>query len=238
MSQELRRLRNDAALAFAILLIGCLLVAVGGPWPRMKAVPVDALTFDQLFGLGANLAGLTVVSWWLLSFVLGLMANVLKRTGQSTAARVASKATPAFMIRIGAAVLSVNLLGGTAAFAASVPDPGWRSTSTAQSPDAAWTKTGLNVTPGWKPKAPIIDPGLLSRSSARVATPRASDDEGVVVMPGDTLWSIAASRSGPFASDLDIALEWPKWYAANKTTIGEDPAVLHPGQVLKPPPRT
>ncbi|NKR10353.1 hypothetical protein A5N17_11430 [Arthrobacter sp. D2] len=110
MSQELRPLRNDAALAIAILFIGCLLVVVGGPWPRIKAVPIDALTFDQLFGLGANLAGLAVVSWWLLSFVLGLMANVLKRTGQSTAARVASKATPAFMIRIGAAVLSVNLL--------------------------------------------------------------------------------------------------------------------------------
>lgn len=47
MSQELRPLRNDAALAIAILFIGCLLVVVGGPWPRIKAVPIDALTFDQ-----------------------------------------------------------------------------------------------------------------------------------------------------------------------------------------------
>lgn len=238
MSQEVRPLRNDAALALSILFIGCLLVLAGQPWSQLRPGTAGALTFDQLFGLGANLLGLAIVSWWGLSFVLGLMANVLKQTGQRAAAEIASKAAPAFMLRIGAALLSVSLLGSTPAFAGSVPEPERRSTSAAQTPDAAWTRTGFNVAPGWKPRPPVIDPSLLSRSAARQETKPASAEENVVVMPGDTLWSIAASRSAPFASDLDVALEWPKWYAANRTTIGEDPAVLHPGQVLQPPRRT
>jgi hypothetical protein len=238
MSHNPRPLRDDAALAAVILLLGSSLLAIGQPWTRLGPGQVEALTFDQLLGLGANLLGLAVVSWWGLSFVLGVVANVLNRAGWRVAAKVASKATPAFMLRIGAAVLSVNLLGVTTAFAGTVPEPQWKSTSATQTPRAAWTSTGLNVSPGWKPRDPIIDPGLLSSSGKRLATSAASGEEIVVVRPGDTLWSIAAGRSGPFATDLDVALEWPKWYAANKAAIGDDPAVLHPGQVLQPPPRT
>ncbi|MGO4436088.1 LysM peptidoglycan-binding domain-containing protein [Paenarthrobacter sp. RAF9] len=56
------------------------------------------------------------------------------------------------------------------------------------------------------------------------------------MQPGDSLWSIAASRLGPFATDVDIALSWPKWYDANRSTFGADPTLLQPGQVLQPPP--
>jgi nucleoid-associated protein YgaU len=40
---------------------------------------------------------------------------------------------------------------------------------------------------------------------------------------------------GPGASDVDIALEWPRWYEANKTLLGQNPDVLLPGQILVPP---
>ena len=52
---------------------------------------------------------------------------------------------------------------------------------------------------------------------------------------GDTLWGLAAQALGPDATDADIAAEWPRWYAANATTIGPDPDVLLPGQVLVAP---
>jgi nucleoid-associated protein YgaU len=55
------------------------------------------------------------------------------------------------------------------------------------------------------------------------------------VLAGDTLWDIAAHQLGPTASDVDIALHWPRWYEANKAQIGENPHVLLPGQILKAP---
>jgi nucleoid-associated protein YgaU len=58
---------------------------------------------------------------------------------------------------------------------------------------------------------------------------------GITVLAGDTLWDIAARDLGPAASDVDVALHWPRWYQANKAKIGENPDVLLPGQILNPP---
>ncbi len=72
-----------------------------------------------------------------------------------------------------------------------------------------------------------------------VATPgrRAVDvDDLVTVRRGDSLWSLAAARLGPRATNARIAAEWPRWYAANRPVIGPDPAVILPGQQLRPPP--
>ena len=56
----------------------------------------------------------------------------------------------------------------------------------------------------------------------------------VTVRPGDTLWSItaAALRS---TDDVRIAAAWPRLYEANAGTIGPDPSLLRPGQVLTIP---
>ncbi|MEU0095759.1 hypothetical protein [Kribbella sp. NPDC006257] len=57
-----------------------------------------------------------------------------------------------------------------------------------------------------------------------------------VVRHGDTLWGLAAAELGPDATDFAIAARWPHWYAANRTLIGPNPDLLHPGQVLHIPP--
>jgi nucleoid-associated protein YgaU len=49
------------------------------------------------------------------------------------------------------------------------------------------------------------------------------------------LWDIASQQLGPAASDVDVALHWPRWYEANKAQIGENPHVLLPGQILRAP---
>ena len=58
----------------------------------------------------------------------------------------------------------------------------------------------------------------------------------ITVRSGDSLWSIAAAALGPFASDADIAREWPRLYAHNREAIGANPHFLRPGQVLVLPP--
>ena len=60
----------------------------------------------------------------------------------------------------------------------------------------------------------------------------------VVVEPGDTLWSLAEASlrsSGTPPTDRQVAQAWPRWWAANREAVGDDPDLLLPGTVLRPP---
>lgn len=59
----------------------------------------------------------------------------------------------------------------------------------------------------------------------------------VRVRPGDSLWLIAAHRLGPTAGPAAVAAAWPRWYAANRDVIGDDPNLIVPGQLLSAPER-
>lgn len=105
------------------------------------------------------------------------------------------------------------------------------------------------VEPQWIPHAPETGPDLLVRPSTRPAPDTAGDPppaspssqappgstEEVVVKSGDSLWTIVAAALGPFSSDLEVAQAWPRWYNANRDTIGADPNFILPGQVLHAP---
>ncbi|MGJ3188772.1 LysM peptidoglycan-binding domain-containing protein [Paenarthrobacter sp. FR1] len=249
-----RNLRSDAALAVSVLGLGVLLVFAGnvllGQWLSAERHR-QGLSFDHLIGFVASAAGTTMVTWWAISLAIAFIASVLRRVGYSRTADILSKFSPAFMMRLVVAAMSLNLLGAGMAQAATSPDPGWQPPP-AHSLDhvhAAWKRTSLNTTeaaeasvdgdaeireldPRWKPSSPVVDPGLLSRPSSRQATP---NETSVIVKAGDSLWSIASARLGPFATDVDVAVTWPKWYEVNRDTIGSDPSVLLPGQVLRPP---
>ncbi|WP_347107884.1 LysM domain-containing protein [Paenarthrobacter sp. S56] len=232
--------RRDAALASVVLMLGFALALAGrliaGGAPGM-ADPTQAFAFERLVGISCSVLGLAVVAWWLLSLATAFIAALLQRSGRSKEAAIVSKGSPAFMLRLVLALLSINLLSASGAYGETVPEPAWHSsaprTSTAAQPQ--WKATPRTILPGWKPSAPAPELGLLGRKPDR-QSPSDLALEAEVVAPGDTLWSIAARRSGPLADDVDVALNWPKWYAANKAVIGDDPSVLRPGQVLQPPP--
>lgn len=57
----------------------------------------------------------------------------------------------------------------------------------------------------------------------------------VTVEPGDSLWTIAAAHLPGGSPNAAIAAAWPRWYAANRAVIGDDPNLIHPGQVLSAP---
>jgi nucleoid-associated protein YgaU len=109
--------------------------------------------------------------------------------------------------------------------------------SAAASPSAASSAIAPSAAPapvpeaGWVPVAPPTDPGLLVQQPLREPV-RAGEVE---VRPGDSLWTIVARHLGPGATDLDIAAAWPSWYEANAGTIGADPDLIRPGQLLVPP---
>ncbi|MBD8063049.1 LysM peptidoglycan-binding domain-containing protein [Oceanitalea stevensii] len=56
-----------------------------------------------------------------------------------------------------------------------------------------------------------------------------------VVERGDSLWSIAKAHLGEGATDAEIAAEWPRWHTTNRSVIGADPHLIHPGQALLAP---
>lgn len=73
-------------------------------------------------------------------------------------------------------------------------------------------------------------------AAATPAPERSPANAGTVLVgPGDSLWRIAARALPPGATDAEIAVEWPRWYAANIAVVGPDPGALHPGQVLRAP---
>lgn len=114
------------------------------------------------------------------------------------------------------------------------PAPG--DTAHPTHPASPTDQAAVAPSPGWRPDRPtrMADP---SRTTLLSPAPRIGSAtlDTVVVRRGDTLWSIAARALGPEATDAEIAHEWPRWYAANRDVIGDDPDVLQPGQSLVPP---
>lgn len=252
-----RGLQADAAMAASILLLGYFLCFTGvgliEQW-QFSAARRQAPDIEDLLGVFAVAAGVGIVAWWVFSMMLAGTAAILGRCGWSRAADKAGKYCPAFMRRLAVAALSVQLLSAPLANAAVPPaGPAWVPTQEVAAQGGAapevtipaqWSPTATEpqitevtapaVRPEWRPSAPVADPGLLAARPVRAAQEAPPPGE-VTVLAGETLWDIAAVQLGPTASDVDIALHWPRWYEANKTQIGENPHVLLPGQILKAP---
>lgn len=123
------------------------------------------------------------------------------------------------------------------------PTPG----ATTPSADAPAAAIGATPTATSVPTAPPTTPARVGADGDGLGTsPAATPDEvpvggdpgtaaTVVVTHGDTLWGIAARHLGAHPSDAAIAAAWPAWYDANAATIGADPGLIRPGQVLRVP---
>lgn len=122
--------------------------------------------------------------------------------------------------------------------------PEWTPSAHADAPEPARPAGNHQlpspIDPGWQPAPPLVEPGLMAAPLTRTTSDTGDTGAGgrpgeVAVLAGDTLWDIVANYLGPEASDVDIALEWPRWYAANRGLIGGSPDLLLPGQVLQAP---
>ncbi|MEV4988391.1 MULTISPECIES: LysM peptidoglycan-binding domain-containing protein [Micrococcaceae] len=284
--------RSDAAIALALLVLGIVLCILGAgqlaQW-QDTAAHQQGWTVEVLLAAAATAAGLGLLLWWAFSMLAAGASVLLERLGRNRAAATARRLSPAFMQRAVIAALSMQLIAGAAAHAATTaPGPEWtptheQSSAAYANPAAAhvaptprqgtgpalhfsvqpgpaevpppgreaaspaWQSTAALPTaatpsPGWQPASPVVEPGLLAAPETRTAAgtepdPRATGGGAgpVTVLAGDTLWDIVAAQLGPEASDVDIALEWPRWYAANRGLIGGSPDVLLPGQILQAP---
>lgn len=175
--------------------------------------------------------------------VLAAVAEVLRALGRATRLVGAlDRITPRPARRLAATtVAAVLLVGGpsSAAVAGGSDDPPVVADRDALDRRAASregaVRDGRAVTPP-AGRAPAPPP---SRTPRPPTVPRpAAAETTYVVVAGDCLWSIAARRLGPSATNAAVDSAWRRIYERNRAAVGDDPNLIHPGLVLTLPPPT
>ncbi len=215
--------------------------------------PVDAASTpgDLLLLLGCTLGG--VLSVWLgLGCLLSALGEVSGALG-AVSSRLALRWAPglvrsAVSVLVGAVVGTTASPGAGVAAATDAPSPRPTITGEATSSDPGFHATihgdppvptpAFQSTPtgGYLPPMPRPTTDTVLGPLARPVRAGWAVEEHVIVRRGESLWTITARHLGPHATTAEIAHEWPRWYVANRETIGDDPDHLEPGQELAPPP--
>ncbi|WP_159797633.1 LysM peptidoglycan-binding domain-containing protein [Puerhibacterium puerhi] len=134
---------------------------------------------------------------------------------------------------------------GPGAPAPATVDLGWQPTAPdgPADPDAPVRAAPTDVedpaaaAPAEEPAAPSepADVDVAAEVRRDTAHPGPAPDGSVVVHRGDTLWDIAARWLGGSPSDGEILAATVRWHEANRDVVGDDPDLVLPGQVLRPP---
>ena len=210
-----------------LVAVGCAL-AYGGKQAIIQAAQQPPTLSNQLAG-GCALLGIVGYSWIVLVVALSLGEHLSGRPGQlaHSCARLVAPAGWRRSVRLacGVAAIAVPVVGlvGVEASADKVTSSPLGHANVASltrsSHHDAIRLDGLPMPE--RPAGGRVGPQLATRL--------------VVVRVGDTLWQIAARHLGLAASEATVAAEWPRWYAANRSVIGDDPGLIIPGTVLRPP---
>ncbi|MHA7278918.1 LysM peptidoglycan-binding domain-containing protein [Arthrobacter sp. MDT2-2] len=171
---------SDAVQAGIILACGVVSAAAGGALSRSRRAPGRGL--EDVLGVGLSLLGVVIVGLWLLTLAVAVIAEILERRGLVTAGAFAGQCAPAFMRRLAAALMGVQLLAVPAVAQAA---PG--------SPD---TGTGSAVT------GPAVLPAARSASGAGTG----ADTSG---RPGSPYWSPLATSTRADGQDGQDGEEVP-----------------------------
>lgn len=182
----------------------------------------------------------TVLAWLALLLALTTGAALPGALGR-LARRVTLGVAPSWAPRLSAAVLGVVIVTatGTAAHATSVRATAGDATGRVAGFTTVSRVLATAPEPGWTaprpPRPHVAAQAALVTSAPRPGWSAADEPDHQVVRRGDSLWSIAARHLGPDATPSRVAAEWPRWYAANRHLIGDDPSLIRPGQVLQAP---
>jgi LysM repeat protein len=190
--------------------------------------------------VGGIVAGCGWLAWalagWLAVTVAGCAASHLCGSASNPVRRPKRALDRCVPRRLGRCVdavitagLAATVLGGAVVPASA--DPVRPAAATRHEPIGGpldWPGLTDSGSPAQSSATPAV--GLVSTAPTRV-----NHGDRVTVRAGDSLWSLAATHLGSAATTAQIATAWPRWYAANRKVIGADPALIHPGQRLRPP---
>lgn len=260
---HLRRACVSASTAIGVVAASVALGwAAGSPSTICHAITADR-DFERLFPHAAALVAWLGLGWFCIAVCLEICGRLPGVFGAHCAA-LAARVSPRLVRRLAQAAVGLTILAGPmstpSAWAATVRVGDSRAvTSTAvTTPTDVSVDRPLGSGPaplvaasGRAPELPLDRPAgsfvALPPAAPPIVTPtapaaivagvphREAPREGYVVRRGDALWNIAARHLGAGASAADIAREWPRWYAANRSVIGPNPGLLRPGELLSPP---
>lgn len=226
----MRRLLLISAGSLTSVLAGDAAWATARQAAWVASVPVSGPTVDAV---DAAAAAVLAPAVWLLLGWLGVVAalgGVAAGPGRGSASAgwLLARLAPRVLRRTAAGLAGASLAAGAwagPAFADPSPAPAPQATSFDWGPPAQPTSAARPA------PAPQAAPSAGPRNPA-------GEGAAITVRPGDCLWQIAAAAlasTGAAPSTAEIAAAWPRWYAANKSVIGDDPGLIHPGQRLSPP---
>lgn len=225
-----------------------------------RALRGMATAEELLVAVAAAACVLLCLHLWVL-VVMGVRDGASRSIGRHQPASdswrfIATAPIPGRAVSVLVAALVVTVLSGPAAHATgAVPrPPGAVATETGAGSGPAAAESAGATNPGsWAalvapaPGAPTTLPGFVptaappSPATADLVTSPPSrpavnpEPVPVVVLAGDSLWTIARTHLGAGATDTEVAAEWPRWWHANRALVGDDPDHLLPGQQLLPP---
>lgn len=250
---------RDAAACGASGALGIVLAASGAalladaPARALWGAAVSPASAERWAALALAACGIAVLLWWALAWCAAFAAALLARSGRPARARRLAILSPASMRRVAAAVVGAQLalapaaqaqatsahqpsasIAASIAVSASAASQLSASQPSAPHASASGDDGAAPPDPGWRPERPAA---TLDRVLGGGRADRASGPAGreLVVLAGDSLWSIADRTLGGLATDAEIAREWPRWYHANREAIGADPDLLAVGTVLRAP---
>jgi nucleoid-associated protein YgaU len=246
--------RRLTTTTLAMAVVGAALVALTPSLAEMIRTlaggqrTADTVGPDALVTAAAGLLAWAVWAWGALGLLLTAVSAVPGTLGRGaellTLVLLPAGARRGAALALGMGLTVVAPLGSTATLVVVTATPAAAETTPGLVPD--WP-TAVQATP---PAAPESS----ATSAPPAPAPAGPDHAGVpdwpdaptapapgehVVLRGDCLWDIAATR---LADDLgrppgvaEIADSVHAWWTANAAVIGEDPDLLLPGQVLRPP---
>lgn len=217
----------------------------------LGAVPALALLAPSGTGPTAPLLGVVSVAAWACTGWLCLVAalehgarlpgTVGRLTAQAVRRVAPSSVRTLVRMAVGAS-FAASVLAGPAAHAEDRPP----IVAGSSSDSLDWPGVAPVTAPVTAPPAdpapsatadprPAVVPTSAPDSAPDSAADSAPDSSHVVVHPGDSLWGIARHALGPAATEAQVAAVWPRWWAANRSVVGDHPDLIHPGDRLAAP---
>ncbi|GAA1686422.1 hypothetical protein GCM10009765_39880 [Fodinicola feengrottensis] len=200
-----------AVLLIVTAAVGVVLYECAGPDDPLLSL-VDALA-------------VAAYGWWLTCLAVATASVLPGPIGRATRA-VQALVVPAAVRQLLVGTLGVGIVLAPLTPAAAAPAGTTAAVLDPRGPDA-------NQQSGFV-SSPRVSAVLPKMNAPTPRQPATTPPRTVVVRPGDSLWSIAAARL-QHPSRPAIAVEWPRWWAANRQLIGPNPDIIRPGQRLRPP---
>lgn len=191
---------------------------------------VAGLSFSSAIVVVCSAAFLLCWAWLVLTSML-LIAQTMTHVWRSPPSgpavpdpdTLAGRLSPRLVRKVVLTVCGVAVTSGLAA-APALADPSGHDQPTASAAGADLTGLAL---PDRTTGAEVTGP---------VGSPHDSDTSvSVVVVPGDSLWSIAERWLPPDATDHEVTIAWHALHRANVDVIGSDPDRIFPGTTLELP---